>query len=51
MPSECSEDLGSRQRRQTMSFESFGVCKCSSLRVCCLFNGGHSSNSGELKGR
>jgi len=51
MPSECSEDLGSRQRRRTMSFKSFGVCKCSSLRLWCLVNGGQSSNSGELKGR
>jgi hypothetical protein len=33
MPSERSEDLGSRQRQRTMSFRSFGVCESSSIML------------------
>ncbi len=33
MPSECGEDLGSRQRRRTTFFKSCGIYKCSSLML------------------
>jgi hypothetical protein len=31
MPSECSEDLGSKQRWRTTFFKSFEIYKCSSV--------------------